>query len=967
MDSRERAARQRGPGPDAGFDGRVVGRDVELERIRLFLTGGYPATLVIEGEAGIGKSVLWEAAVNAAGESAPVLAWRASEAERSLGFAALSGLFDASLLAGWRERLAEPRRGALSVALGLAPGAGAPPEPALVGMAVADLLRAAAVEQPLVLAVDDVQWLDEASAGALAFAVRRLRSVPIGLVLAARTAQPGTSRPTSLALPDRSPLMDSMPHERRETIVVGPLSVGALGRLLRDRLGVSHPRPVLVRLHAAVDGNPFLAQEASRSLASRGLAPGPGDPLPISAEAGALVREHLATLGRHARRAVLLVAMSSEPTRRLVEGVLGEDADPAIDEAVASGVLVVDGPHLRAGHPLFTSTVHADAPPGERRALHRRLAELATRAGRPIEAAIHLGSSVDDRDQLVADSIQSGAEAALARGMPATAAELLERAAALTEDSDARAARAIAAAQHALAAGDAQRAERVLRRLLDEDAPRGSRQAEALAALGEIVYVRAPAEGLAILRSALEHVGEDRVLEALIHSYIVGNADPDLKHAIRSADRAVELLDTLQVEPRPNQLAAALLDRAFQWLLLGERVAKDDIDRGLALLDLSDNSFLARRAEESGERCLWLTGRLDEAMALDEEQYRWFSERGQLGLLPQLLQAMATMRLHTGRLDLAERHTREIEELVESGEELWRERGVMARVWIRAYAGELDAARALATAALARQEEEGDIWESVIYRSVLGFIELSVPEPAAAFEHLSRALEQNDAMSVGLPNVVAFLRDYVEAAILVGRRDLAEQATRRFEDVADRLGLPWEITMAARSRGLLASASDQVEDAIPCFDEALGLLEGRLPLPMDRGRVLLLRGEALRRLGRRREARASLDAASQVFESIGARAWLRRVANELARLGGRAPAGDALTVAERAVAELAASGLSNREIAARLVVSVRTIENQLSSVYGKLGVGSRRQLAGSIGAPAPDLSGSTDALLDGAS
>jgi DNA-binding CsgD family transcriptional regulator len=561
--------------------------------------------------------------------------------------------------------------------------------------------------------------------------------------------------------------------------------------------------------------------------------------------------------------------------------------------------------------------------------------------------------------------IEAGADAAVARGMPATAAELFERAATLTEDADARAARAIAAAEHALAAGDARRAESVLRALLDDDATTGSRRAQALATLGEIVYVRAPAEGLALLRSAVEHVGDDRVLEAMIHAYIVGNADPDLKHAIRSADRAVELLDGLDVEPRPNQLAAALLDRAFQWLLLGERAATDDIDRGLALLDLSDNSFLARRAEESGERCLWLIGRLEEAMALDEEQYRWFSERGQLGLLPQLLQAMAMMRLHTGRTDLAERYTREIEDLVESGEEMWRERGVMARAWITAYAGELDEARALASDALARQEEEGDLWEAVIYRSVLGFIELSVPDPSAAFAHLSKAVEQNDEMGVGLPNVGAFLRDYVEAASLVGRRELAEEGTRRFEASVDRLGLPWEVLMLARCRGLLASASGDVAAAIPFFDEALDLLDSRLPLPMDRGRVLLLRGEALRRLGRRREARASLDAASWAFEALGAKAWLVRVESELARLGGRAPAPNALTAAERAVAELAANGLSNREIAARLVVSVRTVENQLSSAYGKLGIGSRRELAGAM-PRLPDLSNSTDAVLDGA-
>jgi DNA-binding CsgD family transcriptional regulator len=175
------------------------------------------------------------------------------------------------------------------------------------------------------------------------------------------------------------------------------------------------------------------------------------------------------------------------------------------------------------------------------------------------------------------------------------------------------------------------------------------------------------------------------------------------------------------------------------------------------------------------------------------------------------------------------------------------------------------------------------------------------------------------------------------------------------------------MAMLARSRGLIAAASDKPAAAIPFFDEALAYFEGRLRLPMDRGRVLLLRGDALRRLGHRREARRSLEQASQVFGSIGAGAWAVRVARELARLGGRAPVRDALTAAERSVAELAMRGLSNRDIAARLVVSVRTVENQLSSAYGKLGIASRRQLAAAMPRQAPDLSGSTDALADGVS
>jgi DNA-binding CsgD family transcriptional regulator len=335
-----------------------------------------------------------------------------------------------------------------------------------------------------------------------------------------------------------------------------------------------------------------------------------------------------------------------------------------------------------------------------------------------------------------------------------------------------------------------------------------------------------------------------------------------------------------------------------------------------------------------------MTGRHAEAMELDEGEYRRLTERGQSGLLPPLLQAMATTRLFSGRPDLAERYAGEIDDLVEQGEEFWRERARMPRAWILAYAGELDAARRLALAALSRQEAEGDLWEATIWRTILGFVEISVPDPTSALAVLGRALEQADAMKIGLPNAFAFLGDYVEAAVLAGRVDLAEAAVR------DRL------EMAARGRGLIEAAAGRHDGAVAEYSRALEVLENRSGLPLDRGRILLLRGEARRRLGQRRAARSDLEAATEVFDALGAAVWAGRAREELGRLGGRAPARLALTVTERTVAELAATGLTNREIAARLVVSVRTVESQLSAVYRKLDIRSRAGLRDALAATA---------------
>ena len=926
---------------------QLVGREPEREAIERWLDGERPGLLIIDGEAGIGKSTLWSHAVDRATEQGDrVLAWRVSVAERDLAFSALNGLFDAPVVAVAVERLADPRRRALEIALGRLDPDARRPEPSLVGLAVADALRALAADRALVVAIDDIQWLDQPSEAALAFAARRLRSEPVGFVLARRTDGP-PGRLSETRAPPGSGTAIVGAVDRRRHIEVGPMSVGAVGRLLRERLGVAYARPLLVRLHHACGGNPFLGLEMGRSLIARGAEPGPGEPFPVPAETGPLVRDHLAALSRDARRSLVIVAMAAEPKLDLVRRVLGRAGDRAVDEAFEKGVLVADGQRVRPAHPLYASTAYADCPPGERQALRQALAEIADD---PVERAIHLAGTVERPDPEVAEALASAAHVASGRGAPGVAATLLELAAHAEPAESTRAERLIEAAEAALAAGDADRAAAALRTVLAE-VPEGRRRAEALTALGDIVYVEAPEQGLGLLRAALEHVGGDPLLEATIHSHIVGASDPDIAVGLRSAEREAEILLRPDVRAEPNQLACALLDRAALWLFCGIRVAREDIDRALALLDRSDDSFLRRRSEEAAQRCLWMTGRYSEAMELDEGEYRRLADRGQVGLLPPLLQAMATTRLFTGRPDLAGRYTDEIDELVEQGEELWRERARMPRAWILAYAGELDAARRLARAALSRQEAEGDLWEATIWTTILGFVEISVPDPTAALEVLGRALEQADAMEIRLPSAFAFLGDYVEAAVLAGRIDLAEAVVSdRLEDAARRLGLPWDEAMAARGRGLIEAAAGRNDSAVEHYGRALEVLETRSGLPLDRGRLLLLRGDARRRLGQRRAARGDLEAAIEVFDGLGAAVWAGRAREELGRLGGRAPARQALTVAERTVAELAATGLTNREIAARLVVSVRTVESQLSAAYRKLDIRSRAALRDALGA-----------------
>jgi DNA-binding CsgD family transcriptional regulator len=909
----------------------IIGRDAERESIEALLGRPRPLAVVIEGEAGIGKTTLWSFAQRAAAARGDrVLAWRASSAERELAFGALMGLLEADL-GTTIEALPEARRRALELPLGRVDAGGGVPEPSLVGLAVLDLLRVLAARTPVVVALDDAHWSDPATAAALAFAARRLRAEPVAFLLAVRTGTPESGA---------SEISAALPEERRERIRVGPLTIGALGRLIHERNGVAHPRPLLVRIHEACAGNPFVGLEMSRSLIRRGVEPAPGEPFPVSPEAGPLVRDHLAVLSEPARTALLLVAMSSQPTVGMLDRILGAGAAAAVDEACRNGILVADGERLRAAHPLYASTAYADTPPGERRAARRALADAIDD---PLERAIHRAATVDGPDPAIALELEAAARISLQRGAPGIAADLFARAAGFANEADGQQLRIEASAAR-LRAGDAPGAAELLRQVLTQ-VPQGRDRARVLLGLAEIVYLESPPEALPLLFEALDHTAGDPLLEATVHIYISVLSDADPAAGLRSALAAVEILERPGVDLDADLLASALLERAYQWLLRGERLALVDIDRAMGLLSGAGDSFIARSAQERAERVLYHVGRLRESLALDEAEYRRLVARGQIGLLPPIVQSMSVLAQMLGDWPAARRHARECLDLVEGGEEVWRERAQMARGRVLAWDGDLDAARAIGIDGLAKEEAAGDKWEAVIFCALLGFIELSVPNAPAALGYLTRANAYADTMQVRLPTVFRYLGDLVEAAILAGDLALAEATLeQRLESPAERIPLPWILEVSARGRGFLAAARGQLDEAVDCFNRSLDVLDAT-PMPFERGRTLLARGQVQLRAGRRRLARSDLEAGLTIFAGLGAKAWARRAEVELARIGGRASSRWDLTPSERSVAGLAAAGRSNREIADQLVLSVRTVESHLGSVYRKLDVRSRVQLA----------------------
>jgi DNA-binding CsgD family transcriptional regulator len=895
----------------------VVGRDEELDVLHAFLhpRRAAPAALVLEGEAGIGKSTLWLAAVAAAREGGlRVLATRPAEPERAVGYAGLGDLLedalDETLL-----RLPPPRRRALEAALHLRE-APEPADPHAVAVAVRSVVRALADEGRLLLAVDDLQWLDPASAAALAFTVRRLADEPVLVLLSCRRGE-GIERTELEGALEGEPLR------------VGPLSAGAVRQLLRDRLGAALPRSTLLRIHEVSGGNPFFALELARALAGTARDVSAAEPLPAPQTVRELVGRRLAALSRATRDTLLVAAASARPRRALLSRA-------ALVEALDAEVLTVEGENLRFAHPLLASVLYGDATPAERRAVHAKLARDLPDA---VEAARHLGLSTSAPDEAVAAKLEAAAVQARARGAPASAAELMEQAVALTPEhaAAARVRRAVEAARYHVDAGD-DRAEPLLEAVLPLTA--GDTRAEALRLLGLHRRERAAfGAEYALLREALAHV-EEPALEAQIRVALVNplfNAEVDrMEDGPEHARRAVELAEAAG---EPGLLSSALASRAHLDFTLSRRVPLDELGRAAELERRSAPLHMLARLTLARVQ-LW-TARPDAACAVLRPLYEEARDAGlrwEFTSLSFLLDA----ETRAGNLVEAERLADEFVAIAwPTDRSLARMVALLGRALVRAWAGDVDAVREDGDRAIELADAIGFRARLADTRWVRGFVELSVGDPAAAHGYLGLSVERVLAGGAGAPaRHVPLFRDAAEALAELGRPGDVRALVGWLRDDSEN---PWAVAAAAHAHGVAAAAADAVEEALAALADAAGQLQ-RLPLPLEHARALLALGAAQRRARRRREARESLERAAALFDERGARLWSGRARAELGSIGGRRRQ-EGLTAAERRVAELVAEGRTNREVAAALFLGERTVETHLSHVYAKLGVRSRTELA----------------------
>lgn len=920
----------------------VFGREPELGEIKAFLdaTPDDAAALRIEGEAGVGKTTLWAEGVRLGRSSGwRVLSASASEQEAKLAFATLGDLLG-DVLDEVADGLPPPQRRAIDVALLRAESGGVRPDRRAVGLAVVDTIRHVAGSARVLLAVDDVQWADVSSAQALAFAVRRLHDVPVGIIATLRVA-PG--------LRDRMELDRALPDERLRRLSVGPLDSAALQRLLSSRatgLSASFAR----RLNEASGGNPFFALELARAVERDGLEPLPGEPMPVPRDLARLLRSRIQGLTAEARDLLVFVAAAGRPTVPLLRklGSSPTEAAAAYEEGERLELIETIAGRVRFTHPLLGSAVYAQAGPDRRRSAHSRLAEVVND---PIERAWHLALSTEGTDADVASALDRAAEVAESRGAPAVAAELSEFAQRLTPaaDEDSARARALASAERLFQAGELARAIAQMERVV-ADAPPGPIKAHALHMLGHFEWMDARRiRGL--LDRALQETDDDAPQELLcdLHRAMAWTlwTSGDLRLGASHADDALALAEATGDRVR---IALSLVPVAAVGFFIGRPSSMTSIRRAASLGGELPGIYLAlvdpRRI--LGALLLW-TGDLDAARKELVLSYQQTVERGHLGSLWEVLHYLVELEVRAGNWALADGYAAEgLDIVTDVRQEQAREVHLWSKAVVSAHRGLVDVARAYAIEGLRLAERHEDRIYVLNNASVLGFLEHSLGNASGAHERMWPLVEVAERMGLEEPGIFPFLPDEIEVLIELRELAQAQALLERLEEQATARDRALALAGAARCRGLLAAVRGDLDSAVAAVEDAL-VHHGRVAQPFDLARTLLVKGQIQRRRKSKRPARETLDQALEIFDRLGAPLWAEKARVELSRIGGRAPSPTGLTPTELQVADLVGQGMTNREVAAALFMSEHTVRANLKRIYGKLGIRSRTELAASLG------------------
>ncbi|HYN32628.1 MAG TPA: LuxR C-terminal-related transcriptional regulator [Ilumatobacteraceae bacterium] len=691
----------------------------------------------------------------------------------------------------------------------------------------------------------------------------------------------------------------------------------------------------MVRIAALTSGNPFYALEVVRSLPR--VASGPVH-LPSSTDG--LVRDRLGTLDPSVRDVLLVASAVADPRLELVKRACGAaDVAGLLSSAEESGLVeFVDG-RVRFSHPLWANTVYNEATPNQRRVLHRRLSGLV---GDLEERARHLALSTTELEPATVEALDIAADHARRRGATSTAAELAELAVEMGATDPAR---RIRAARDHFDADDPVRARELLTATIDELTP-GPQRAEALRLLGTIAYESEDFfRSVEIFEQALREAGNDAPLSCLIemelcfplaHSGNLAAATSHISAALAEAERMAD----------NGLLAEALGVWVVLRVLQGHDADTARMDRALALEDPDRRTHaLLWPSLNAASMMVWRHDLEPARRALADLRERCI-ERGAESDLWVVLGQGVQIALWSGDVDSADALATELAErarMVASDTIQAFASGIEGI--IGAWRGDVDTARTVLNEGLVSLAPSRFATAALHAVAALGMLELSVGNHAAAADYLAPAAEQLAAIGFADPEVVPFGPDAAEALITLDRLEEAEPIVQLLESTGLRPDRDWARAVAARCRGLMLAAQGDLDGAARAYARALDAHQRTPLLRYDLARTLLAHGKLQRRRLERRAARSSLEQAARLFDDVGTTQWAINARAELGRIGLHHGRPDQLTPSEERVAELAASGLTNRAIAAELFVSAKTVEAHLGRIYRKLGIHRRAELA----------------------
>ncbi|HEY0830629.1 MAG TPA: AAA family ATPase [Candidatus Dormibacteraeota bacterium] len=909
----------------------LIGRDAELTAVVEFLAAvpDGPRALLFEGEAGVGKTSLWKRAVYAATTRAyRVLSAAPTEAEAGLPYAVLGDLLD-PVPEEAMASLSSPLRKALDVALFRAPAEQTPTDQLAISTAFLRVLRQLASDQAVLLAVDDIQWADGPSMRVLAYAMHRLDRQQLKVIAALRV--PAVNEVATA-------LQKALGGEQLQRLEIGPLPLDVIDDLLLHRLPRPLRRPELEQVCVISAGNPFFALEIGRFILANPSDLKAGEPLPLPSSLTDAIKGRITGLPKSTRDVLVAMAALSRPDEGLLQRA-DRRATAALDAAFGAQVIERVGERLRFTHPLLASVVYSMADPAARREWHSRLADLV---GDSEERARHLALAATGPNASVADALEEAATLANARGAPDAAAELAQQASELTptELQDAIERRRIMTVEFRMRAGDVPGA-RVLLEAVLQSSRGGKRSAEALRLMGSLTLGGDDLiEAERFLTDALSEAGDDLHAQAIIERDLIrlfmqrGKLQEAFEHSVLLTEIARRSNDGSLIAVA--QRSRAMPERSFGSLspeaqatavaLAEGRLSVPIDDNAGGLHPLMDWAVVLKftddfaRARTLFKRVLVLTEGRDESLRAP------------------VLFHLAEMECWAGDWLLAAVYAYECEKsVIHAGHRSYARLHLNAKALLHCCRGEFEAARSAAQDALAISTSVGDEPYRRRALAILGSTELAAGDAAAANRWFDTVRARGNLG--GYRGVVRSEGDEVDALIAVGRIGDAEAVSARLAGYDD----PWERAIGARCRALLAAAGGDFELSIVEFERALSA-HADLPMPLERARTLLGYGTVLRRTKRKRVAREKLEEALEVFKSLGAVAWIKRADSELSRIAPAAAGVGSLTPTEMRVAELVVNGRTNKEVAAALFLSVKTVEANLSRVYSKLNVRSRSQL-----------------------